>query len=195
MSSLLPIRKGVPKCLILMSALTVAIMLSGCSGMRDNKRDDLGYTPKEREVSRAKNDAKEASSEILEIIDLRGEVSEPGPGIAPCADKGPEKFYRVNHTWSLSGVPVPDMQRAMARLKEGLPKKGWKIVKYGPDGSRSKSPELVADSVPRQFSVNIHLYDESKKAEPNAPKSLIYVFLTSDCFQVPEGKAVEEAVR
>lgn len=192
MSTLLPIRKGVSKCLILMSALAVPITLSGCSNMGDNKKDDLGYTPKQREVSRVKDDAKEASSEILEIIDLRGEVSEPGPGIAQCSDKDPEKFYRVNHMWSLSGVPVPDMQRAMTRLKEGLPKKGWKIVKYGPDGSRSKSPELIADSVPKQFSVNIHLYDESKKTEPNAPKSLIYVFLTSNCFQVPEGKTVDD---
>ncbi|MFI0779048.1 hypothetical protein [Streptomyces sp. NPDC021212] len=193
MNSVLPIRKGVPKCLVLMSAFTIAITLFGCSGMRDNKKDDLGYTPKGREVSRAKNDAKEASSEILEIIDLRGEVSEPGPGIAQCGGKDPEKFYRVNHMWSLSGVPVPEMQRAMTRLKEGLPKKGWKIAKYGPDGSRSKSPELVAVSVPRQFSVNIHLYDESKKTEPNAPKSLIYVFLTSDCFQVPEGGTVGDS--
>lgn len=173
-------------------SLAAVIALAGCSGMNDKKKDELGYTPKTREVADAEEEAARLSSEIFDVIDLRGKTSKPGPSVARCGGKDEEKFYKINHAWSLWGVPVEDMKQAMGRLKENLPEKGWKIVKYGPDKSPSKSPELVADSTKKQYSVSIHLYDESDKTGSKAPKSLIYVLLTSACFQVPDGQTVDE---
>ncbi|MCG0288525.1 hypothetical protein [Streptomyces sp. PSAA01] len=160
--------------------------------MSEKKKDELGYTPKTRTVADAEEEAAGLSSEIFDVIDLRGKTSKPGPSVARCSGQDEEKFYKINHAWSLWGVPVKDMKQAMARLKEDLPQKGWKIVKYGPDKSPSKSPELIADSIKKQFSVSIHLYDESDKSGSKAPKSLIYVLMTSNCFQVPDGQTVDE---
>ncbi|MFB6534848.1 hypothetical protein ACFCY8_21325 [Streptomyces noursei] len=154
--------------------------------------NEPSYTPETREVPEAKQEAKALSSEILRVIGLQGEVSKPGPGVSVCGERDADKFYTIHHPWSLTGVPIDDMKKAMTRLKEELPKNGWKIVSYGPDKSPSKSLELVADSTKKKYSVNIHLYDETGRTKPNGPKSKIYVDLTSACFQAPKGKTVDE---
>ncbi len=75
----------------------------------------------------------------------------------------------------------------MERLKSDLPKRGWKVVKYGPDSSPSKSLELIADSTEKKFSVNVSLDDRSGEGK----ESQIMVDLVSACFRVPEGKRVD----
>ncbi|RXS85332.1 hypothetical protein EST92_08315 [Streptomyces sp. TM32] len=159
--------------------------------MTDTNKDP-GYTPEAREISEVKQEATGLSGEILRAIGLQGEVSKPGPGVAVCGEENADRFYTIHHPWSLTGVPIGDMKKAMTRLKEELPKNGWKIVSYGPDKSPSKSLELVADSTKRKFSVNIHLYDETVRAKTDGPKSKIYVDLISACFQVPKGKTVDQ---
>lgn len=155
-------------------------------------KDDLGYTPQTREISNSREDAEGVSSEIYDIIALRGKVSKGGPGVALCGDKDSDKFYVIHHPWSLRDVPIADMEAAMARLKEELPKRGWKIVSYGPDTSPAKNLELLADFTKKQYSVNIRLLDKTGRTEPDAPKSKIHVDLVSACFQVPDGKTVNE---
>ncbi|MFD3418444.1 hypothetical protein [Streptomyces decoyicus] len=147
--------------------------------------------PDARNVSEVREEARKISSIVLDVIDLKGEVSKPGPGVSPCGDRDSEKFYTIHHPWSLSGVPVEDMKKAMERLKTNLPGKGWKIVSYGPDASPSKSLELVADSTKKKFSISVRLLDRTKRANPGSLKALISVDLTSACFQVPKGKAVD----
>ncbi|MDT3396095.1 hypothetical protein RKE29_05465 [Streptomyces sp. B1866] len=162
--------------------------LTGCSVENSN---DPGDAPKTREVHDVEKEAQELSSQILEIINLRGKVSEPGPGVALCGEKDSEKYYVIHHPWSVAEVPVEDLRQAMTRLREEMPKKGWKVTKYGPDQSPSRSLALKADSTQKEFSVRIYLYDESRKAKPEGV-SMIYAHLASACFQVPEGKTVEE---
>ncbi|WP_244414035.1 hypothetical protein [Streptomyces hygroscopicus] len=168
-----------------------SIMSTGCSSVKDSGSDP-GSVPDARNVSEVKGEAREISSIVLDVIDLKGEVSKPRPGVSPCGDKGPDKFYVIHHPWSLTGVPVEDMKKAMDRLKKNLPGKGWKIVSYGPDASPSKSLELVADSTEKKFSISIRLLDRTKRANPGSLEALISVDLTSACFQVPEGKSVDE---
>ncbi|MEU2869956.1 hypothetical protein ABZ769_12225 [Streptomyces olivoreticuli] len=156
-----------------------------------NDSNDLDYTPDVREVESVRGEARQLSSGLLDAIALKGDVTQPGPRIASCGDKDTDSFYKINHPWSIGGVPVGDMKRAMERLRDDLPKSGWKVVKYGPDSSPSKSLELLANSTERKFSVNISLHDGSKAESSGAAKeSRILVFLVSACFRVPEGKTV-----
>ncbi|MFE1175299.1 hypothetical protein [Streptomyces sp. NPDC058773] len=157
----------------------------------NDSHDRPTSAPETRNVSEVQEEAGRLSSAILGIIDLRGEVSKPGPGVSLCGERDPDRFYSVRHAWSLGKVPVADMKKGMERLKEELPGKGWKIVRYGPDSSPSKSLEMVADATEKNFSVSVRLLDRTKRPKPGAPAALISVDLTSGCFQVPKGKTVD----
>ena len=177
----------------LLTALTALIALTGCSTVTNPKEEDeLGYTPDVREISQAKTEARGISSELYDIIGLQGKVTGTGPGVALCDGKDYGKYYVIHHPWGLTDLPIEELRKGMDRLKKGMPNSGWKIVKYGPDTSPSKSLEIIADSTKAKFSVNIRLFDESKRTEPDAPKSMIVVDLVSACFQVPKGKRVDE---
>ncbi|WP_327297503.1 MULTISPECIES: hypothetical protein [unclassified Streptomyces] len=175
------------------SAATLSI-LTGCSGMP--KSHDLGYTPEVRDVSSVKNEAQGLSSQLHHLMALDGKTTNTGPGVDLCDDEDPDHLYVVRHPWSLYGVPVEDMKKAMEQLKVELPRHDWKIVKFGPDSSPSKSLEIVANSTKGKFSVNITLYDRRKKSgnAPSASKvSIIAVDLASACFRVPHGKTVDQS--
>lgn len=179
------------KCFFAVLSVAAWIILTGCSSVKDSGSDP-GSAPDVRNISEAREEARELSSVVLDVIDLKGEVSKSGPGVSPCRDKDSDRFYTIHHPWSLTGVPVEDMKKAMERLRKSLPEKGWKIVSYGPDVSPSKSIELVADSTKKKFSISIRLLDRTKRANPGSLKALISVDLTSACFQVPKGKTVDE---
>ncbi|MGW7573488.1 hypothetical protein [Streptomyces sp. NPDC054765] len=134
---------------------------------------------KVRGAEEIKESTEKTSSEILDLIGLKGKVTKPGPFTMPCSGQS-GGVYRAHHPWSLYGVPVDDMKQAMDRLRKGLPKKGWKIVKDGFDGSPSKAPQIVANSKGEEFSVDIRLHDERKYG--NDP-SLIEVTVESACFK------------
>lgn len=155
--------------------------------------DDRDETPRTREVEAARQDAKSVSSQLLNVIDLNGEVTEPGPGVSPCdgPDSDSDTRFTIKHPWSVYGVPVADMEAAMERLKRELPDRGWEVVRYGPDKSRARNLELVADYKhgDKQFSVNVRLLDE--RDGDAGKRSMINVNLVSACFQVPEGQKVK----
>lgn len=176
-----------------LAVLLVAVVstLMGCSTMTSPK-DELDYTPKVRYISDVREEAEAVSSELYDIIGLRGKVTGEGPGVSLCGEKDPEKFYVIHHPWGLTNVPIEDLKKGLDRLKENMPKRGWKIVSYGPDTSPAKNLELIADLTKKDFSVNIGLLDRTKRTEPDAPKSMIFVDLVSACFQVPEGETVDE---
>ncbi|MGK5629372.1 hypothetical protein [Streptomyces sp. URMC 123] len=147
--------------------------------------DGLGYTPKVRPAREVSEEARQLSSGIYEVINLRGENGGGGPRTAPCGEKDPDVFYKVKHSWSLGGVPVADMEAAMGRLERELPARNWKILRYGRNNSQARNLELLADSTEKQFTVNIEFLDNSKVTRPNPPQSLIHVSLVSACFQYP----------
>ncbi|MBW1602537.1 hypothetical protein JJV70_10540 [Streptomyces sp. JJ66] len=154
--------------------------------------EDSGYEPLVREVESVREGARKVSSELLDIIALQGKVSEPGPGVGLCGERDPDTFYTISHPWSLTEVPVPQMEQAMQRLYEELPKRGWEIISYGPAESEARSLTLIADynEGDKRFSVNAQLRDSRNKGA-NANASRILVTVVSACYQVPEGQVVE----
>lgn len=159
------------------------------------KSNGLGYTPETRDVSSVRDEARELSTQLRNLMGLKGKVTKPGPGVDLCGDQDPDNLYVIRHPWSLYGAPVEDMKKAMERLSLELPRHNWKIVRFGPDSSPSKSLELIANSTKGKFSVDITLFDQRNDTgdAPSASKvSLINVELVSACFRTPHGKTVNQ---
>ncbi|GAB2614411.1 hypothetical protein GCM10027168_53800 [Streptomyces capparidis] len=152
----------------------------------------LGYTPRVREISEAREEAQTLSSGLYDLIALRGRVTEPGPGVAVLDGLDPETYYHIHHPWALSGAPVERMREAMVRLLRVLPDHGWKIVAYGRERSAAQPMGVIADCTTAPFSVKIRLLDGTPHPEPDAPRSKIFVDLLSACFRIPDGRIVDE---
>lgn len=143
---------------------------------------------KTRSVEEVKADTKDVSSEVLNLIAVRGEVSEPGPGVAVCEGRDRDKFFRMIHPWTLTAPTGNELERAMERLKEELPKRGWKIVEYGRNSSRAKTLELTADHTGKEFSVNVEFWAESGEKR----KPMLVVNVVSACYSTRGGERVRE---
>ncbi|MFF4489777.1 hypothetical protein ACFY0F_25315 [Streptomyces sp. NPDC001544] len=138
------------------------------------------------DVDKAREKAKSASSAIYEMIGLRkGKATEPGPSITPC-DEDPDHLYKTFHPWSVYGVSEDDLKAGFQRLREELPKRGWKIVEYGPNKSKAKSLSLTADWDKERFSVHAVLM-VSTPTNPHEKEPLIMVNVVSGCWRAPKG--------
>ncbi|EST23098.1 hypothetical protein N566_26130 [Streptomycetaceae bacterium MP113-05] len=133
------------------------------------------------------NETKEVSSQILDLIAVEGEVSQPGPGVASCDDRDREKFFKLRHPWSVTASSNKELEEAMGRLKEQLPKQGWDITEYGRNNSKNRSLELTADHHEKKFGVNVVLMANHGGDE----SPLLAVTVVSACYQVPKGERVE----
>ncbi|GAB2952831.1 hypothetical protein GCM10023080_009240 [Streptomyces pseudoechinosporeus] len=134
-----------------------------------------------RDSKKVKSQTEQTSSRVLEIIDLKGKVTDTGATTTRCSDySDDEEVYRAQHPWSIYDVTVEDMKQAMDRLRQRLPEQGWKIVKDGTDDSQAKSPQIVADTKDGDFSVDIRLQDESKYGDD---PSLLEVTVESACYR------------
>ncbi|MEH0546250.1 hypothetical protein QA802_25210 [Streptomyces sp. B21-105] len=134
-----------------------------------------------RDSDAVKTEIEQESSRILEIMALKGKVTNTGAVTTPCANyDSSENVYRARHPWSVYQVPVAEMERAMDRLRAGLPEKGWTIVKDGVDGSVGKSPQIVAESKGKKFAVDVRLLDERKHGDD---PSLVEVTVESACYR------------
>lgn len=157
-----------------MAILAAAVVLSGC-GQEEGPKVQVGD---EKEFTAQ---VEHASSEIFDLLAVKGKATEPGAATVPCAGYPDENDVRqARHAWSLHGAPVKDLAGAMERLREQLPRRGWKIVKDGPDGSRARTPQIVADSADGKNSVDVRLLAESEESDKT---SLIEVTVVSACYQ------------
>ncbi|MFJ4522385.1 hypothetical protein ACIP4Y_15780 [Streptomyces sp. NPDC088810] len=150
------------------------------SDEKDEKKADI------RDERAVKQSVERASSEILDILAVKGKVTRSGAVAAPCSSYPEEsEVHRMRHPWSVYGVPGDDLERAMDRLRKQLPAKGWKIVKDGPDKSRAKLPQIVANSSDGHLSADLRLWREPADSERS---SMIEVTVVSDCFRSePDG--------
>lgn len=149
----------------------------------------LGYEPVTLGVDQAKEKAKATSSQIFDMIGIRGgKTTQPGPGISTCAED-PKDLYKVRHTWSVYGVSKDTLSEGFQRLRDRMSSNGWNITKYGPNDSPDKDLRILADSTKEKFTANIELLDATKPGSaPSASKeSGIMVTLVSACFRAPEG--------
>ncbi|MFD4769790.1 hypothetical protein [Streptomyces niveus] len=134
-----------------------------------------------RESETVQDEVEKTSSRILEMMALKGKVTNTGAMVSRCSDYEPEEeVYRARQPWSVYDLPVPELEKAMDRLRGELPKAGWKIVKDGVDNSVGKSPQIVAESKGRKFAVDIRLMDERKYGDD---PSLIMVAVESACYK------------
>lgn len=165
---------------------------TGCSNTMDHQADTTtthettGAKPTVLDVDEAREKTKAVSSQIYDLIKLpSGKVTEPGPSIAPC-DEDPDHLYKTIHPWSVYDVSEDELRAGFQRLRDGLPGKGWKIVRYGPNKSRNKTLELTADSKTEPFAVDAELWVSSPAAgHEKEPKILINI--VSGCWRAPEG--------
>ncbi|MEW2291951.1 hypothetical protein ABZ719_04455 [Streptomyces sp. NPDC006743] len=138
------------------------------------------------DVDQARARAKAVSSSIYEMIGMRSaKVTEPGPNIAAC-DEDPDHLYKTAHPWSVYGVSEDELKAGFQRLREELPKHGWKIVQDGPEKSEARSPALTADSGKDRFSVHAVLM-VSTPTNPHEKDPLLSVNIVSGCWRAPEG--------
>ncbi|WP_330459453.1 hypothetical protein OIB37_22830 [Streptomyces sp. NBC_00820] len=169
------------------SALAILLTLAtltGC-GMTDSEKSSekkpLAGTSTSRDVSDA---VEKVSSGIYDLIGVQGKASDSRPGVDQCSGRSREKYFRIFHPWSFYPASAGDLDEAMKRLKEELPKNGWKIVEYGPDTSRNKNINLTADNDEKKVGVNIV---QMSKNDP--PK--LSLMVVSGCYEVPDGQEVE----
>ncbi|GAA2202980.1 MULTISPECIES: hypothetical protein [Streptomyces] len=156
--------------------------LTGCS-MTDKESDDVTYAGTSTS-SDAADALEKISSGIYDLIGVKGKTSDSRATVTECAGKDPDTYFRVLHPWSFTPASPDDLEVAMQRLKEALPKHGWKIVEYGPDNSKNKNLRLTADNDAKKASAHI-----IQMAKDNPP--MLSVDVISGCYQVPEGQKVE----
>ncbi|WMX46709.1 hypothetical protein RGF97_20355 [Streptomyces roseicoloratus] len=138
-------------------------------------------TVKERDSAGVQEDVEKTSSGILDMLGINGKVTKSGAMLSRCSGYDDEdEVYRARHPWSVHDVPFADMEQAMERLRTELPKNGWTIVKDGTDGSKSRSPQIIAESSNREFALDARLYKANRKE--NSP-DLINVAVESACFK------------
>ncbi|MBT2380383.1 hypothetical protein AMK21_00715 [Streptomyces sp. CB00316] len=166
--------------LIVSIALTT---LTGCSmtDAQDSNSLPSAGTSTSEEAARA---VKKVSSELYDLIGIKGKASNSGAGVTECGGKDPEKYFQIFHPWSFTPASPEQLGEVMERLKEDLPKNGWKVVEYGPDTSKNKNVRLTADNEKERHSVKIWHY-----AKRNPPK--LSLMVVSGCYQVPEGEKID----
>ncbi|WP_330174718.1 hypothetical protein OG875_14910 [Streptomyces sp. NBC_01498] len=127
--------------------------------------------------------AEQVSSELFDLIGIKGKATEPGPGVSECDGKDPETYFRIFHPWSLFPASADQLDGVMERLKTELPQHGWEVVEYGPDTSKNQNLSLTADNDEKKHSVNI-----TYMAKDERPR--LSLMLVSGCYQVPDGEKV-----
>ncbi|MFI6345908.1 hypothetical protein [Streptomyces sp. NPDC050560] len=169
--------------LIVLATTALPLFLTGCDM---DSSDDSGGIPSAgiSSTENASDKTKQISSEIYDLIGVKGKLSEPGPGVHECDGKDKDRFFQAYHPWSLVPPSAASLDGVMERLKTDLPRSGWKIMSYGRDSSRNRNVSLTADNDKKKFSVNITHF-----AKDDPP--MLMVEVVSGCYEVPEGQHVE----
>ncbi|QKW08874.1 hypothetical protein HUT18_23340 [Streptomyces sp. NA04227] len=106
----------------------------------------MDYQPKSRPPQEVLTEVKSLSSGLYDILHVRGKTTAPGPMASNCKSDDNEEgsLQIVRHPWSLYGVNNASLQKGMSNLARELPKRGWKIVKNGPNRSEARTLEILA---------------------------------------------------
>ncbi|WP_326597657.1 hypothetical protein [Streptomyces sp. NBC_01803] len=146
--------------------------------------------PAVKSVPAARAEARSLSSEILDVIAVRGTVSEPGPGVSLDRPRSPggtdperHRTYRMRHPWSLSGVPREALEAGLDRLRRELPERGWEIVEDGEQPNAHRSPRLLLAHPGTGYTVDATL------AGGPGEEPLLTLSFVSAAFRTPEGES------
>ncbi|MGW1073943.1 hypothetical protein [Streptomyces sp. NPDC002537] len=146
----------------------------------DKKSGNLDYEPKTRDSRAVEKEVGSLSSKVLDMLQVKGKVTEPGPGVGACGTSGGDAagYRSVRHPWSLYGVDNDTLQQGMNNLNDKLPTQGWKVERYGTDTSRNKNLEILAIHSETHTQLEVTWM---KGLDGKAP--LIEVTLYSRCFR------------
>ncbi|UZI31009.1 hypothetical protein [Streptomyces sp. VB1] len=162
---------------------TALATFTGCS-MADDKNSNPPVSAGTSTSREAVETTKKVSSELYDLIGIKGEASNSGAGVTECGNKDPDKYFQIFHPWSFTPASADQLDGVMERLKEELPKHGWKVVEYGPNTSKNKSMQLTADNDKKKHSVKITHFAKGKTPSLN-------LMVVSGCYQVPDGEKVD----
>ncbi|MGW2817814.1 hypothetical protein [Streptomyces sp. NPDC001415] len=126
------------------------------------------------------------SSELYDLIGIKGKASDTQPGVTECSGKDRDKYFSIFHPWDLTpaSTSTAELEGVVERLRQELPKHGWKVVEYGRDTSMNKNLSLTADNDEKKVSVKLGAHTK------NTPPTL-GLMVVSGCYQIPEGKKIE----
>ncbi|MFI0976122.1 hypothetical protein ACH4SP_03730 [Streptomyces sp. NPDC021093] len=151
--------------------------------MTEDKSDEIPFAGTSTS-SDAADAMEKVSSGIYDLLGMKGKASDSQPGVMDCSGKDTKTYFRIFHPWSFKAASVSDLDKAMERLKSELPKHGWEIKSYGPDTSKNKNMNLIADNDKKKVSIDV-----TNMAKGDAP--MLSLDLVSGCYKVPDGKEVE----
>ncbi|MFC5722739.1 hypothetical protein ACFP1Z_21455 [Streptomyces gamaensis] len=148
-------------------------------------------SPREVKVvhpSDAEKQVSDLSSRLLDMTQLRGEVTQGGPAVST-GDDGKGR-YSVHHYWSIWKLSPSELEQGFQRLREELPKQGIRVTHYGPANSEARQLEINAEDEKTHSSVSVELLLRSLRPQdsPGASKEdLISFSVVSPVYRVPEG--------
>ncbi|MFC9064754.1 hypothetical protein [Streptomyces harbinensis] len=162
----------------------IASLATGCSSVLGSNSGKLDYTPAVKSVEDARAEARDISSQLFDIASVRGETSEPGPGVTTCeADPDMERLYTMHHPWSISGVSRDVLREGMERLREQLPQEGWEIIEEGEANNANRSPVILFENRDVEYAAHVMLRGKTDD------DSMLHVTVVSACFSTPEGES------
>ncbi|MGY0061937.1 hypothetical protein ACWY4P_36300 [Streptomyces sp. LZ34] len=150
--------------------------------------DSDGAAPKEMHPTQAKQHVRKLSSDVFDMVRLQGKVSPAGPATMPSQQR--EREYFVQHFWSISRLSERELTRGFNRLREELPKEGWRITRFGHVNSTDRQLEIEAVHEKDKYSLSAELWVSSsgENAHASAPKNDRIVFsVGSPIYRTPKG--------
>ncbi|CAL9512548.1 hypothetical protein [Streptomyces sp. enrichment culture] len=156
--------------------------VTGCA-MSNAENDDVPLAGT-RTSKAAADEAERVSSEIYDLLGIKGKASETRPGVTECGNRDRATHFQIFHPWTFYPASPEALGDVMEHLKAELPKHGWKVVEYGPDTSRNRNLNLTADHDTKRFGVNIVYYAKDKRPH-------LGIHVVSGCYQTPDGEEVQ----
>ncbi|MEV5199754.1 hypothetical protein [Streptomyces sp. NPDC053720] len=176
---------------VLSTVVVASLVLAGC-GSVGNRSDEekLGYKPQEREIQSAKDQVNDISSRLLDLMGVKGKVTEPSAAVNFCETVDPDlqKYYAIHHPWSVYDLEAGTFGQAMENLRRALPEHGWKITKDGETNSIARNPEIIAVNKKSRHTITV----EWAKERSGDLKQIIAVDVSSRCYRAPEGTDISE---
>ncbi|MFF4182190.1 hypothetical protein ACFYZ9_03285 [Streptomyces sp. NPDC001691] len=126
------------------------------------------------------------SSELYDLIGIKGKTSSTQPGVKECGGKDRDRYFSIFHPWDITpaSTSTAELEGVVERMRQELPKHGWKVVEYGRDTSMNKNLSLTADNDEKKVSVKLGAHAKG------TPPSL-GLMIVSGCYQVPDGQQVQ----
>jgi hypothetical protein len=136
-----------------------------------------------KSVDDARSQSRGIASRILDTTGIRGNVTDPGPGVSACSeDPEMERLYLMRHPWSIYGLPRETLDEGMNRLRRELPKQGWRILEDGELDNPDRSPRILFQNTDLEYAANVTI--EGGQGDP-----LLHFSMVSGCFSTPEGES------